>query len=80
MSNKFQPYKVQDNVLCHINPTLIRPKANFACWNLDNCLREVSDISNKVLVWSAMFKSNVKPVAEHLFSGCRPPYDVLSYD
>jgi len=59
---------------------LIGSKAVFARQNVGDFLCEVSDILSRILVWSAMFKSNVEPITEHLFSGCRRPYDVLSQE
>ncbi len=47
---KFKLYKLEDNVLCHRNPTIIKPKAVFARQNLGEFLREVSVITDRVLV------------------------------
>jgi hypothetical protein len=77
---KFKPYRVEEKVLCHRNPTLVGPKAVFARQNLAEFLREVSDIADRVIVWTTMVKRNAEGIAEHLFSGCRPPYDILSQD
>lgn len=77
---KFKPYKLEDNVLCHRNPTIIGPKAVFARQNLGEFLRQVSAIADKVLVWTSMLKRNAESIAEHLFRSSRGPYDVLSQD
>lgn len=74
---KLRPYKVGDNVLCHRNPTIIGPKAVFARQNVSEFLREVFQIADRVLVWTAMLKSNAEPIAAHIFSQCRPPHAVM---
>lgn len=77
-AEKFKPYKLEDNVLCHRNPTIIEPKAVFAPQNLGEVLGQVSAIVDKVLVWTMILKRNAEPIVEHLFRGCRGPYDILS--
>jgi len=77
---KFRPYRLEDNVLCHRNPTIIGPKAVFARQNVGEFLRQVSEIANRVVVWTTMFKRNAEPIAGHLFSRCRAPYDILGQE
>ena len=78
--DKFKSYKVEDNVLCHRNPTIIGPKAVFARQNVGEFLHQVSEIAEKVIVWTTMLKHNAEPIAGHLFKGCRVPYDVLGQE
>jgi NLI interacting factor-like phosphatase len=75
-----QPYKLEDNVLCHRIPTIIGPKAVFARQNVGKFLRQVSEIANKVVVWTTMFKRNAEPIARHLFSGGKAPFDILGQE
>jgi NLI interacting factor-like phosphatase len=75
-----QSYKLEDNVLCHRIPTIIGPKAVFARQNVGEFLRQVSEIANKVVVWTTMFKRNAEPIAGHLFSGGKAPYDILGQE
>ena len=79
-ADKFRPYRVEEKVLCHRNPTIIGPKAVFARQNLGEFLRQVSAITSRVLVWTTMFKRNAEPIARHLFNGCREPFDILGQE
>ena len=78
--DKLRPYSLEDNVLCHKNPTIIGPKAVFARQNVGEFLRQVSSIADRVLVWTSRLKWNAEPIAGHLFRGSRQPYDILSQD
>ena len=79
-ADKFKHYKLEDNVLCHWNPTIIGPKAVFARQNVGEFLQQVSEIAHRIIVWTTMFKRNAEPIAGHLFGGCRAPYDVLGQE
>lgn len=59
---------------------IVRPKVVFARQNVGEFLQHVSAIADKVLVWTTMLKRNAEPIPEHLFRGCRGPYDILSQD
>ena len=74
------PYRVEDKVICHKRPTIVGPKVVFAKPNVGKCLREVSEIVHRVVVWTTMLKHNAEGIAGHLFNGCRPPYDILSQE
>ena len=58
VADKFKSYKVEDNVVCHRNPTIIGPKAVFARQNVGEFLCQVSEIAEKVIVWTTMLKRN----------------------
>jgi len=47
---KFKPYKLEDNVLYYWNTTIIGTKADFTRQNVAEFLRQVSKITNKVIV------------------------------
>lgn len=78
--NESKAYRLEDHVLSHKYPTIIGPKAVFARRNVGEFLRQVSLITDKVLVWTSMMKRNAEPIAGHLFRGCREPFDILSQD
>ena len=78
--DKFKHYKLEDNVLCHRNPTIISPKAVFAQQIVGEFLRQVSEIAHRIIVWTTMFKRNAEPIVGHLFGGCLAPYDVLGQE
>ena len=77
---KMKSYKVQDHVLYHRYPTIIGPKAVFARPNVGEFLREVSNIANRVVVWTSMMRRNAEPIAAHLFYGCKQPYEILGQE
>jgi NLI interacting factor-like phosphatase len=77
---KMKPYQLEDNVLCHKVPTIIGPKAVFARQNVPEFLREVSRVANRIVVWTSMFKSNAEPIAGHIFSKSKAPFDILAQE
>ena len=79
-AKKFKPYSIADNVLCHINPTVVGSKAVFARPYLREFLHEVAQIADRVVVWSSMQKQTAELVAGHLFGGSKSPFDVLGQD
>jgi NLI interacting factor-like phosphatase len=77
---KLKPYKLEDNVLCHKVPTIIGPKAVFARQNVAEFLREVSGFADRIVVWTSMFKYNAEPIAGHIFSKSKAPFDILAQE
>ncbi len=67
-------------IFCHVNPIIFGPKGIFVQQNLHKFLHDVSQVVNRVIVWSFMMKSTMEMVTDFLFTENKAPFDVLGQD
>lgn len=75
-----EAHRPEDNVFSHREPTIIGTKAVYVRPNVREFLREVSGISNCIVVWSSMLKKSVEPIAGFLFQNLREPFEILGQE
>ena len=75
-----QWHRVEDNVFSNREPTLIGTKAVFVRPNLREFLREVNQITNRVVFWSSMLRKTVEPIVAFLCQDNRQPFEILGQE
>ena len=73
-------HEMRDNIFSHETPTIVGGKAVYACQNLRESLKHLSNIAVRIVVWTSMVRSNADLVASYLFTGNPKPYRILAQD
>lgn len=80
LPRNFPVNDVRENIFSSTVPTVIGPKGVFTRPGLREFLAEVSDVVDRVVIWSSMKRSTVELIASFLFTDIRAPFDILGQD
>ena len=70
-------FDVEHGIHSSTVPTIVGPKAVYACPGLLKFLTEISKFAARIVIWNSMKKSTVQKILEYLFCGLPLPFDIL---
>jgi hypothetical protein len=68
---------VRDGIHSSMVPTIVEPKAVYACPNLFEFFTTISKFAPCVFIWSSMKRFFVEQIVDYLFCGLPLSFDIL---